>query len=181
MKFKRSFLKDPEKTMKIYENKMNGGKGRYIEKVQVEHPTFLHEMYHYAVSVLGASATTKAIVEIMKKRAKIIYPSCPTRGNLQLNTYHFWRFFHRNNGRLIAPTTKPRLNQEKKVERVQWAEDMLKKIEEGVCYNNVAGEFRYCFLDEKWFYTTSRRKRIKLLPKAEFESAEQAYVPMPHL
>ena len=32
------------------------------------------------------------------------------------------------------------------------------------------------FLDEKWFYTTSRRKKIKVLPKGSCEVADPLYV-----
>ena len=41
------------------------------------------------------------------------------------------------------------------------------------------GYLWYCFLDKKWFYTTSCRKKYKILPKAEFESDEEAEVGMP--
>ena len=32
-----------------------------------------------------------------------------------------------------------------------------------------------CFLDEKWFYVSSRRNRHKHLPKHELETEEEAY------
>ena len=38
-----------------------------------------------------------------------------------------------------------------------------------------------CYLDEKWFWTTSRCKMMKILPKAPFEKAEDAFVPSPKL
>ena len=34
----------------------------------------------------------------------------------------------------------------------------------------------YCFLDEKWFYTTSRRRKEKHLPKAAFETTAESHV-----
>ena len=39
-------------------------------------------------------------------------------------------------------------------------------------------KFNIFFLDEKWFYITSRRKKLKILPRAEFESLQEAdFVP----
>ena len=32
------------------------------------------------------------------------------------------------------------------------------------------------FLDEKWFYTTSRQRRVKVLPKGEAEEVEPTYL-----
>jgi hypothetical protein len=34
--------------------------------------------------------------------------------------------------------------------------------------------FHYCFLDEKWFYTTSRRSKNKIIPKTRHETEEDA-------
>ena len=44
--------------------------------------------------------------------------------------------------------------------------------------NNVhSGEtFYYCFLDEKWFYTTSLRKKEKHFPPADFESLIDSFI-----
>ena len=40
----------------------------------------------------------------------------------------------------------------------------------------------YCFLDEKWVFTTSRRNKIKILPRAvEFETAEEGTVELPRM
>lgn len=37
------------------------------------------------------------------------------------------------------------------------------------------------FLDEKWFYVHSRRKKMKILPRAPFESEEAAFIVKPKL
>ena len=37
------------------------------------------------------------------------------------------------------------------------------------------------FLDEKWFYTTSRRKKLKILPQASFQSLEDVFVNIPKI
>lgn len=35
-------------------------------------------------------------------------------------------------------------------------------------------DIHYCFLDEKWFFATLWRKKMKILPKAPFKTKEQA-------
>ena len=80
-----------------------------------------------------------------------------------------------NDGKLVAPTTKPRLTDEQKLGRVVWAQQLLNMIESG------GQELHYCFLDEKLFYTTSCRKKYKILPKASFETKEEAHLSMPKL
>mmetsp|Transcript_18920 Transcript_18920/g.28779 ORF Transcript_18920/g.28779 Transcript_18920/m.28779 type:complete len:121 (+) Transcript_18920:505-867(+) len=34
-------------------------------------------------------------------------------------------------------------------------------------------DFYFCFLDEKWFYTISRRKKIKMLPTGPLEDPQR--------
>ena len=168
-------MKDPVNTYKIYKSSAGMGKCKYIDKIADLYPTVLHELYRYAISVLGANCSTKSLVFLMNRKAKVTYPNCPVLSNLALNSYHFWLWFNRNNGKLKEPTTKPRVTQEQMENRVKWAESMLEMIE------TFGEQFYVCFLDEKWFYTTSRRKKYKILPKAPFETEEQAYVQMPRV
>lgn len=72
-------------------------------------------------------------------------------------------------------TTKPRLTEEQKVERVTWSQNWRENLADNE-FNNY-----YCFLDEKWFFTTSQRKKLKILPQAEFETCEDADVNLPKL
>ena len=75
-------------------------------------------------------------------------------------------------GKLIRPITKPRLTPEHIANRLIFAKKWLKMLEE-------EPNLYYAFLDEKWFYTTSRRKKLKILPQAAFESTKDAYNEMP--
>ena len=172
-RFKRSLLLDPNSTYRIFESRAGSGKTGYVAKLQMNFPTLLHEVYRYAISVLGATAHSKAIVDIMNRRSKVQHPNCPIRSNLNLNTYHFWLFFHKNNGKLKQYRTKPRITPQQKEDRVKWAKALLKEMEE------LGDNFIICFIDEKWFYTTSRRKKMKILPKAPFETESEAHVPIP--
>ena len=41
-------------------------------------------------------------------------------------------------------------------------------------------KFHVCFLDEKWFYPSLHRKKLKILPKApDFETGTEAHVNIP--
>ena len=175
-KFQESLIHDPMKVMSLYESHEGEGKVSYINKIITEFPTYLHGLYRYATSTLGATASTKSLVRVMNRRSMILHPNCAVRGCLSLNNYHFWKFFHMFKGKLLAPTSKPRLTPKHKQMRIEWATRMKHLIE-------VMGEdnFHICFVDEKWFYTTSRRKKMKILPKADFETEAEAHVPTPRL
>jgi hypothetical protein len=47
--------------------------------------------------------------------------------------------------------------------------------------NHATTPFHYAFIDEKWFYTTSRRYKMKILPCADHESAEDAFDAAPKI
>ena len=70
-----------------------------------------------------------------------------------MTKHHFWKFFYKHGGKCLKSVTKPRLTYEHIKERLKFSEKWLKKLDEN------EGELYYCFLDEKWFYTTSRRKK----------------------
>jgi len=77
----------------------------------------------------------------------------------------FW-WFKQQGGKEKSPLPKPYLTEDQKKERVTWCKevkDIIKK--EGK-------NFYAVFLDEKWFYPTSRRRKLKILPKTEGEDHE---------
>ena len=83
------------------------------------------------------------------------------------------RFFNSWTGKFKLPTTKPRLSKEQERARVIFSKDILKRLEDS--------DFYYCFVDEKWFYITSRRKKFKYLPPAPWETWEEIKFLMPKL
>ena len=82
-------------------------------------------------------------------------------------------FFSDCDGKLFTPTSKPRVKPEDKKKRVDLAKKTLVKID--------GGEYYYCFLDEKWFYITSRRKKLKYLPPGPGETEEDARIIAPKM
>ena len=115
------------------------------------YPSFLHECYRHATSVLGLAETTKKSCERMEVSASENYKDCPDRGTLTLSKYHFWKFFFMFGGKLYRPITKPRLTTEHIRKRLEFANKWLSKL-------NTGDKLYYVFLDEKWLYMTSRHK-----------------------
>jgi hypothetical protein len=100
---------------------------------------------------VGNDAKTKHIIHHMNKKCNNDYPNCPFHGSFKLTNYHFWHFFHKIKGKLNCPTSKPCLSPENKKKQMKFARRIMRKLERT---NEVP--FHYCFLDEKWFYVTSR-------------------------
>jgi hypothetical protein len=63
-------------------------------------------------------------------------------------------------GEQLSPNKKPCLTPEHLEMRIAYAIQMLQMQREG----------RYiCYLDEKWFYTTARRKKLKYVPRQPYK------------
>ena len=69
-----------------------------------------------------------------------------------------YRWFNNNDGKQKSPIEKPYLTPDQKKGRLEWCHKVKELIAEA------GQDFHACFLDEKWFYTTSRRRKVKVLP-----------------
>ena len=174
-KFKLRLKTNPTRLASLFASRNNRNRDTYVDLLLSLFPTLLHNLFRYAGRILGHSANVMKIVDIMKARAKSLFPNCPIRSNLAISKRQFWNFFKKFQGKLVRPTSKPRLTDDHKRNRVLWAKKWKKRIDEW------RDDLHYCFLDEKWFYTTSRRKKFKILPKADFETEEETHVSMPRL
>ena len=150
-------------------------KDSYINSLCSRFPQLLHKLFRYSIGILGPDSNAARIIDLMKQRAFGLFPNCPMRSNLKLSTRQFRTFFYKFGGKLLRPTSKPRLTDDHKNGRMKWAKKWKDRIEQS------DQEVFYCFLDEKWFYCTSRRKKYKILPRAPFETEEEAHVSMPRL
>ena len=72
-----------------------------------------------------------------------------------------------------SPKEKPDLTPDQKDNKKLWCKD--EKIRKDLWGN----DFYAVFLDEKWFNTTSRRRKIKILPAGPDEDADKVapYIP----
>lgn len=77
--------------------------------------------------------------------------------HLSASSLHRW--FHKEGGVQYAEVTRPRLTPENRKARLQWYKRVLEEPRDAL----------RCYLDEKWFYISSRRRRRKLLPRSEGE------------
>lgn len=156
---------------KMFENPRGDYKLPYITEVEKQFPGFLHECYRYATSVAGSDAQLDTLIEIMKEYSKVEFPNCPIRGSLNMTKYYFYHFFNIFEGKFRSPTTKPRLTTEHITNRLEWAKkwNQFKRLPNS--------KKHFVFLDEKWFYTTSRRRKQRILPPHPVtESSNDAFV-----
>jgi hypothetical protein len=143
----------------------------YITRLEREFPGFLHECYRYSTSIAGSNAQLDTILELMQDYAKREFAHCPIRSILSMSRHHFYTFFNTFHGKYKAPTTKPRLTTENIKKRLYWALkwEKLKRLP--------SSRKHYVFLDKKWFYTSSRRQRQRILPPHPLtERSEDAFI-----
>ena len=136
----------------------------YVDSIENAFPGYLHELWRYAQKVHGVLATFTDLANCMNEKS-----ACPgeTRATLSLSRKTLSRWFKNNGGKEKRAIEKPLLTTTHKEQRKDWATqhfDIISDETKPVVY-----------LDEKWFYTTSRRKRMKILPKASWEEADPLY------
>lgn len=138
------------------------GRTKYTDKIESDYPGYIREMYRYAEKTIGNQSSFTALAKTMNSKSATIKDK-PT---LQMNKMKLFRWFKQQGGKEKSPLPKPYLTEDQKKERVTWCKevkDIIKK--EGK-------NFYAVFLDEKWFYPTSRRRKLKILPKTEGEDHE---------
>ena len=137
----------------------------YLETIRKHHPEYLHELFRYAQGVIGILATFSEYVEMMNSKSAVPGEMRPT---LSLNRRQVAKWFKQNGGKERSCIKKPLLTDKHKNARKVWVHKNFHLL------NNPTSPVT--FLDEKWFYTTSRRKQIKQLPKSLAENQEPKYV-----
>lgn len=135
------------------------GSRRYVEDLDRLHPGYLRELYRYAESVIGGMATWEEISEGMNLKSAAPGEERPT---ISISRRQVADWFKRLGGKEVSPIEKPLLTTDHKRKRVEWARkwfDLLADPTKPVA-----------FLDEKWFYTTNCRQRLKILPTTDDEN-----------
>ena len=124
----------------------------YVDFLTERFPTLLHELYRHAINVLGCTCKAIKLVALMNDQARVLYPDCEIRKDLGLTVFHFWAFFRKWKGKLKAEVSKPRLTPEKRKMRLKWSRTLKAKFD-------LDPNIIVCFIDEKWFFCTSGRKK----------------------
>ena len=75
---------------------------------------------------------------------------------MSLHRLKLYRWFVDNSGTEISPIEKPLDNLDHKAKRKMWVKEWYTLLTDTLA--NIE------MLDEKWFYTTNRRRKIKTLP-----------------
>lgn len=165
--------KKGHKATNVFQSKRKRKRRTYIESLQSQFPDFLHKLYRYATKMLGHNSNNYRIRSLMQKRAGYLFPNCPIRSNLDLTPHHFNYFFKINGGQYKSIATKPSLTEENIKARNKWARKYAQLIKQN--------EYICCFLDEKWFFCHTNRKKYKVLPpnKAIGETSADSFVPLP--
>ena len=131
-----------------------------------KHPCHLHKLFCYAVSIDGQDASYDNLSKRMNKYPTVLSLQSEdtedsTLPKTTISAYQLRQLFKLKGGKEYAPIAKPILSEETKVDRIEWATTMKSETEDD--------ELLYDFLDKKWFYTTSRRRKLKFLPRDETE------------
>ena len=128
-----------------------------MDRVDANDPTYLFSLYRYATGLLGDSATFDEIADVMTQKSA----AEQEHETININRLQLLRWFHKKGGKEKSCIEKPYLSNQQKVARLEWSQEMLTLLESNAVI---------CYLDEKWFYTSSRRRSLKYLPKANFEA-----------
>ena len=90
---------------------------------------------------------------------------------------HFDQFFEMFDGKIKEPTTKPCLNDDGHIcDRLHWA--ILQKQKQRT-RSRLRKGFICRYLDEKLFYITSKRHKVKFLPANRLEDAAKVFQSQP--
>lgn len=144
---------------------MGPSKGRVLDKMEAENPGWLHRCYRWAIKMYSPEATWEELAEAMHE-ASIELKKEQTSGEPQGPTIDIKRtalrsWFKQQGGKTVKHQSRPLLTEDRKLRRMRWCQN--RRLE------NEAGNRYRCFLDEKWFYVVSKRKKAKYLPRGPLE------------
>ena len=140
----------------------------YTVQLEKDHPGYIRDLFRYAQKTIGYQASFEELARTMNEKSKTYSDKSDTKFN-RMNLY---RWFAQEGGKLKSPKEKPYLTDDQKQNRKEWCEEEKLRMREW------GTNFYCCFLDEKWFYVTSRRRRLKVLPPSPDENADEV---APHI
>ena len=146
------------------------GKQSYCEMIETQHPGYLRELFRYAQRTKGAKATFKELADTMNLKSEI---EGELRSTLSLHSLQVYKWFRQQGGKEHSAKEKPLDTDVHRRNRLQWVRtwwDLLTNASAPVA-----------FLDEKWFYVTNRRRKIKRLPLGQGEAPGMDFIPSPKL
>ena len=148
------------------------------------HPELLVRCFRKAARAISDKASYTRLAHAMTEYIPAL--SDIPKDTVRLTRRDFSEFFRMSMGKLKRECFKPRLTCERRHQRVCWCLWVKKMINQQIqvpiknIISNLITIFfwmRICFLDEKWFYASSGRCVRKEIPKQEWETEEEAYLP----
>ena len=143
------------------------GAKSYIDRIEADHPGYVRELFRYSQVAKGYQASFEDLANCMCEKSDAPGEDRPT---LTLHPLQVYRWFKKQNGKEKSPNEKPRLTDKHKTDRILWAKKWFEYLKE---------HLPFAFLDEKWFYTDSRRRTIKFLPPTEEEKTADPSLSFP--
>ena len=137
------------------------GRTAYTDKIEKDEPGYLRQLYRYATRMKGAMSNFQELADCMNAKSAAPDESRMTISIHRLQLYRWWK---KEGGTEKSSIEKPRLTAEHRQQRLEWIDKwatIMTDESKPVVY-----------LDEKWFYTTSRRRKLKLLPLSEEEDKD---------
>lgn len=150
---------------------------QYWQRIERDHPGFLRKMFRSAIKKVGPEAGWKEIAETMNELSEDYGEQHPAEESpvLTMNAINLRRWFKAKKGRLRKRHARSILTPERKAARKEWAKNYDDKLEAA---KNGGPAVYVAFLDEKWFFTRSGRKKAKWLPPEGDETWEDAKLPV---
>jgi hypothetical protein len=138
--------------------------GSYWKSVESTHPGYLHNMFWLACKKVGYEAMYREIADAMNDMSDNPASDIPA---LDMSREKLVIWFREMKGKALKRVSRPILTPDRKADRVQWCKDRQAHI------NDISNPFYVAFLDEKWFYTRSNRKKAKYLPLGDNEELQE--------
>ena len=144
----------------------HSGSKKYVDMVETQNKGYLLFLWRYAIMTLGPKATFSEITKEMNSKSAVASDIRPT---LSLHRIQVFNWFHSKNGKELSPVEKPLDTPTHVQARIKW----VRKHYDLLIQDNSP----VAFLDEKWFYTTNRRNKLKYLPlqPGEAPGADKLY------
>lgn len=133
------------------------GTQKYVDAIEIKYPGYITSLWRYAITTAGPKATYGELTDIMNDKSM----RDTLKATLSLHELQVFRWFQSHNGKEISPIEKPLDTKKHCSDRLTWVQvnyPLLTDVHSAVA-----------FLDEKWFYTTNRRSKLKYLPLQEGE------------
>ena len=141
------------------------GSVAYLETIKMSNPGYVRRLFRYAQKIRGTLASYAELADAMNSKSAVELPPI-SASRKQVN-----KWFTKEGGKEFAPTTKPLDTAEHIKKRMIW----VRKYFELLTNKNSP----IAYLNEKWFYTTNRRRRIKKLPRSEEEAKDVDFIVQP--